>query len=141
MKTYQHTQKAKLILISVGAIGAVFVILGWILHPALFVVVPILLLTGWVFHSLTVEVADGELRWCFGPRLIRKRVPLAEIGIVKVVRTSTFEGWGIHYSRFGWLYNVSGRDAIAITLKDGKRFALGTDEPNKLAEALAHNAT
>jgi hypothetical protein len=43
---------------------------------------------------------------------------------------------GIHLSRFGWLYNVSGFDAVAIILKSGKRFALGTDEPDALLQAL-----
>jgi hypothetical protein len=141
MKTYQHIQKAKYLLVSVGAVGAVFAILGATMHPAFFVALPILLLIGWLFHSLSIEVADAKLRWWFGPGLIRKQAPRAEIASVKVVRTSLLEGWGIHYSRFGWLYNASGLDAIAITLKNGEHFVLGTDEPHKLAEALAQNAT
>ena len=51
------------------------------------------------------------------------------------------EGWGIHLSRFGWLYNVSGFDAVAITLVSGKRFALGTDEPQALLAALRNYPT
>ena len=99
--------------------------------------VPILLIAGWLFHSLTIEVADGELRWRFGPGWIRKRVSLDIIVSVQPVRTKVIEGWGIHLSRFGWLYNVSSYDAVAVTLKNGQRFALGTDEPTKLLAALA----
>jgi hypothetical protein len=31
---------------------------------------------------------------------------------------------------------VAGFDAVAITLKNGKQFALGTDEPDRLLTAL-----
>ena len=63
-------------------------------------------------------------------------MPLATVASAKVVRTSLLEGWGIHYSRFGWLYNVSGFDAVAVTLNNGKRFCLGSDEPETLAAEL-----
>lgn len=96
----------------------------------------LLAIAGWVFHSLTIEVGDGELRWRFGAGLISKQVPLNEITSAQRVRTSALEGWGIHWSRFGWLYNVSGYNAVAITLRNGKRFALGTDEPEALLAQL-----
>jgi hypothetical protein len=34
------------------------------------------------------------------------------------------------------LYNVSGRDAVEIQLDDGRRFRLGTDDPEGLVAAL-----
>lgn len=100
------------------------------------IVVPILVLCGWLFHSLTIEVGEGELRWRFGPGLIRKRVALDLILTAQPVRTNVHEGWGIHLSRFGWLYNVLGYDAVAIKMKNGQHFALGTDEPEALCIAL-----
>ena len=36
----------------------------------------------------------------------------------------------------GWLYNVSGWEAVEITLPSGKRFRLGTDEPRRLEQVL-----
>jgi len=82
-----------------------------------------------------VEITDRELRWKFGPGLIRKSVPLAEIVSAQPARTGP--SWGIHWSpRTGWLYNVSGFDAVAVTLRSGKKFALGTDEPQALAARL-----
>ena len=36
----------------------------------------------------------------------------------------------------GWLYNVSGYEAVEIALASGKRLRLGTDEPHRLAQAL-----
>jgi hypothetical protein len=32
----------------------------------------------------------------------------------------------------GWLDNVSGFDAVAIQLSNGRQFCVGTDEPEKL---------
>ena len=112
------------------------VIAAWAAWAPALLAAAILAGLGWLFHSLTIEIADGELRWWFGPGWIRKRVPLATVASAKVVRTSLLEGWGIHYSRFGWLYNVSGFDAVAVTLNNGKRFCLGSDEPETLAAEL-----
>lgn len=137
MKThYQHTQRGTLILIAM-AIATVITALGGLAMRPAWVAVPVLLLGAWLFHSLTIEVTDGELRWSFGPGLIRKRVSLDQIISAEPVRTNIIEGWGIHLSRFGWLYNVSGFDAVAVKMKNGQHFALGTDEPALLAALLA----
>lgn len=91
---------------------------------------------GWLFSSLTVCIEEGWLKWSFGPGLIRKKVPLADIESAEPVRNSWSCGWGIHYTPGGWLYNVSGMEAVRIVIKNGKRFRLGTDEPRELAEAI-----
>ena len=46
-------------------------------------------------------------------------------------------GWGIHLTPRGGLYNVSGFRAVAVRLKGGKRFLLGTDEPERVCEAIS----
>lgn len=68
--------------------------------------------------------------------VIRKRVPLGMITSAEPVRTNILESWGIHLSRFGWLYNISGYDAVAIRMKNGQHFALGTDESQALSDAI-----
>jgi hypothetical protein len=136
MKTYHHTQRGNLILLAV-AIAAVGILLCGIALKPLLIVLPMLALCAWLFHSLTIEIAEGELSWRFGAGWIRKRVPLDLIVSVEPVRTNVIEGWGIHLSRFGWLYNVSGLDAVAVKMKNGQHFALGTDEPGALAAHLA----
>jgi hypothetical protein len=135
MNTYHHTQRGRFILVAMLLATLGLLAVGLASRHALFVA-PIMALCGWLFHSLTIEVADGELRWRFGPGLIRKRVALDMIVSVTPVRTNVLEGWGIHLSRYGWLYNVSGFDAVAIELKDGKKLCLGTDEPEILAHYL-----
>jgi len=56
----------------------------------------------------------------FGPGIIRKRVRLADIVGCEAIRIQWWYGWGIHLTPYGWLYNVSGFDAVAITLRDGQ---------------------
>ena len=133
--SYRHTQRGTLILAVTLGLAAVFIGLGFAALKPLWVSVPILVVCAWLFHSLTIEITDRELCWRFGPGLIRKKVSLSEIVSAKPVRTGP--SWGIHWSpRLGWLYNVSGFDAVAVTLRGGKRFALGTDEPQALAARL-----
>ena len=136
MNTYKHTQHGTLIIVVMLLMSAAFIAIGATVSRPVLAIVPILVITGWLFHSLTIEIADGELRWCFGPGLIHKHVPLNEISSGQSVRTNVIEGWGIHLSRFGWLYNVSGFDAVAFKLKNGKSFCLGTDEPQALLAVL-----
>ena len=78
------------------------------------------------------------LSWQMG--LICKKVPLAEIAECEPIRIRWWYGWGIHLTPYGWLYNVSGLDAVAITLRDGRKFALGTDDPEGLVAAIRHSS-
>ena len=137
---YRHVQRSAGLWVMMLALAALFAVCGAFFLWPLALVAPLMLLTGWLFHSLTIEIDDRELRWQFGPGLIRKCIPLREITSAQPVRTNVLEGWGIHFSRFGILYNVSGFDAVAITLRNGKRFALGTDEPDALTRAISRPA-
>jgi len=89
-----------------------------------------------VFSSLTIEVADGRLSWHFGPGVLRKSVPVAAVAAAEPTTTMWWEGWGIHLTTRGWLYNVAGRRAVLFTRRDGTRFMLGSDEPEVLAAAV-----
>jgi len=135
MGTYHHTQRGTLILMALAVASASAAIGGFALRPV-FALVPILVMCAWLFHALTIEVTGSEVRWRFGPGWIRKRVALNMIVSAKPVRTNALEGWGIHPSRFRWLYNVSGFDAVAVKMKNGRHFALGTDKPEALCAAL-----
>ena len=133
--SYKHTQRGTVILAVTLGMAAVFIGLGFIVLKPLWISLPILLVIAWLFHSLTIEISNGELRWHFGAGLIRKSVPLANLVSAEPIRTGP--SWGIHWSpRLGWLYNVSGFDAVAVTLRSGEKFALGTDEAQKLSVRL-----
>ena len=57
------------------------------------------------------------------------------------VRNKWYFGWGLRKLQHGWMYNVWGLDAVELDLTDGKKFTIGTDEPEDLVAALsAHTA-
>ncbi|MEA3470923.1 MAG: hypothetical protein U9R24_04325 [Thermodesulfobacteriota bacterium] len=75
-------------------------------------------------------MGDGRIRCWFGSGLIGKKFNLTEITEVKAVRNPWYYGWGL--TPRGWLFNISGLDAVELTLKSGRHFRIGTDEQNKL---------
>ncbi len=106
--------------------------------PALLIATPLLLIAFAAFDGLTIRIDGQALSWRFGHLgYPRGRVALADIAAAAVTRTTFWEGWGIRYTRRGWLFNVSGFDAVLIRKTDGKTFLLGTDEPRRLVAAIA----
>ncbi len=141
MIRYEHTQPGTVVVASFLVGAAAFLFLQALI-PAprlvLLVAAGVLVLGVFLFCSLTVQITDRTLRWHFGPGLIHKQVPLSEIQGVEVTQTRFLHGWGIHLTPKGWLYNVSGFQAVVVRLKSGKQFLLGTDEPEQLQAALLH---
>jgi hypothetical protein len=135
MKSYQHTQPGRAIVKFLVVMFLVFGVASAFLHQ-LIVGTIIIAIAGWAFRSMTIEISDTDLTWYFGSGFPRKSVPLSEVASAEAVRTTFWNGWGIHYTPRGWLYNVSGYGAVAVTLRNGKRFCLGTDEPEKMAGEL-----
>ena len=134
---YRHTQVSRA---TVGVIGIAWVaVVWWSVRASGPVPVTTAILAGFVlviFSTLTVTVRDGAMVVFFGPGLIRRRIPLRRIREVRVVRTPWYYGWGIRLTPTGWLWNVSGLDGVEVQFDDGHRFRVGSDQPNRLAEAL-----
>jgi hypothetical protein len=135
---YRHTQVGWVIL---GALAATVLLFGGILAAARLttgglVAAALLIATGLLFGWLRVEVDDDELRARFGIGLIGKTIALSEVRSFSSVKNQWYWGWGIRLYPGGWLYNVSGTDAVEVILRDGKRYRIGTDEPAALADAL-----
>ena len=90
-----------------------------------------------LFSSLTVEIKDGFLRCHFGPGIIRSRFLLSEIKGARSVRNPWYSGWGIRWGPGRYvLWNVSGRGVVELVLNNGKRFRIGTDEPDALVDVI-----
>ena len=102
MTFYEHRQPGTAIIISILPSIAVIIILGLTQPPAspvnfmLIAVLIILVLCTILFASLTIRVTESELRWHFGPGLIRKKVALADIQQAEITATKFIYGWGIH---------------------------------------------
>ena len=135
---YRHTQVGTLTVVSVGAAIVVLVLItattGW--HFVSIGVLAILVVLVVLFYSLTVTVDQHELTCFFGPGLIRRRFGLAEIVGAVPVRNRWYYGWGIRLTPSGWMFNVSGLDAVELELVSGTRFRIGTDQPHELVRAI-----
>ena len=139
MTRYAHTQIGHVIVWSLLAIiliasgGSI----GSSAHRGPPMIVSIILLVCLVlFYRLRITIDAETLCASFGIGVIRKRVRLAEIVGCEAIRIRWWYGWGIHLTPYGWLYNVSEFGAVAITLRDGRNFALGTDDPHGLVDAI-----
>lgn len=122
---------------------AVFcVILAWSSgHRWLYLLAALFAVVAWLFSSLTIEVNEHELVSWFGPGFWHVHASLERIVAVERTTSSGLEGWGIRVTTRGMLYNVSGRDAVEIRLDDGRRFRLGTDDPDGLVAAVRSRIT
>jgi len=143
MATYNHTQPGNASRFSLGALFVLVIFATVMLGPRdpeairVFGVIALLLFAVLLmFHSLTVEIARGYLRLKFGLGLIRKSFRIKEIEHAEPIRTRWWYGWGIRLTPHGWLFSVSGFDAVKITLRNGRHYAIGTDEPDKLIAAI-----
>ena len=139
MTRYEHTQIGHVIIWSLLAIILIASggLIGSPFHREPPVVVSIILLICLVlFYKLRITIEDETLRASFGPGIIRKRVRPAEIVGCEPIRIRWWYGWGVHLTPCGWLYNVSDLDAVTITLRDGRKFALGTNDPHGLTTAI-----
>ncbi|MBN2431875.1 MAG: hypothetical protein JXQ27_10380 [Acidobacteria bacterium] len=89
-----------------------------------------------LFYDLSVVIRDRALTVFFGVGLIRKRFHLNEILSARAVRNPWYYGWGIRLTPYGWMFNVSGLGAVELELRSGRRFRIGTDEPDRLVAAI-----
>ena len=136
MHEYQHTQSGTLILCTLGSaavitggIAAFFSLIpGWVMLP--------LVVCAYLFSSLTVKVSREQVTLRFGPGLIKKSFAVIDICNVEIVRNHWYYGWGIKLTPHGWLYNVSGFEAVEIQLQNRRKYRIGTDEPRELHAAI-----
>jgi hypothetical protein len=136
--TYQHKQFGGISLLT--SVGGILVILGLVsqlgARPTLMIVLAVLVFIAVSCSSLTVSVTPSSLVFWFGPGILRRTEPLSNIESVEPVTNPWYYGIGLRVTPRGMLYSVSGLGAVEVTRRDGSRFRLGTDEPEKLTAAL-----
>ncbi len=137
-RVYRHTQigTALILVFTVTLLPLAAITVFVEPHPWYIAVLVLLVLIGAVFATLTVTVDAQDLRWHFSFGFWKKRLALSEIADAEPVRNTWWWGLGIRMTPHGWLYNVSGLDAVEITRTDGSTFRIGTDEPEALAAAI-----
>lgn len=88
------------------------------------------------FSWLTVSVQREGIKLSFGIGLVRRTIPYERIVSTTIVRNKWWYGWGIRLSPHGWMWNLSGLDAVELLYEDGKAFRIGTDDPKGLKRAI-----
>ncbi|MBV8074179.1 MAG: hypothetical protein JO140_02030 [Candidatus Eremiobacteraeota bacterium] len=139
---YEHRQFGTFIVaiaVAIDAVLAAILASSPVVRTETVVLGPAFVLVGiaaGLFSSLTIRVTRTQLQWWLGIKPLGMRVALAEIASAAPIKTNVFEGWGIHLTWHGWLWNVAGFNAVQIELRGGTRYALGTPEPEKLTQAI-----
>lgn len=153
---YEHTQKGGFwfyvcLVITLSLIPVLFIMrfysssqemtredqIGWwIGYFSLGITIPLMVWSTAMLYSLNVRIDNEFVHIVFGPWAFRKKYPLNRIMDCRLTESNLIHGWGIHMYKNGWIYNIRGFDAVEIELDSGKKIAIGTDEPKKLAEAI-----
>ena len=149
MTAYKHTQIGYLMLVVTLATLALF---AWVHitvsaepssidsgpHFAISVMMTLILFVLASFSTLTVSIDENHLRIKFGYGIFSRKFALDQIASVRTVKNHWYHGWGIRLWLWPkmWIYNVSGFDAVEITMKNGKAYRIGTDVPEELATAI-----
>ncbi|GMQ97670.1 MAG: hypothetical protein BMS9Abin17_0170 [Acidimicrobiia bacterium] len=94
--------------------------------------------TAVIFTRLSVTIDVTSVTVAFGFGWPKRAIEIAEITSVHQVRNRWYHGWGIRLLTGGWMYNVWGLDAIELDLSSGRKFRIGTDDPEGLLAALTH---
>ena len=144
MTSYKHTQIGYLILLILLALGLFYVWLYGVISTeigsnfAIIAVMALILFMLASFSTLKVTIDENYLRLKFGYGIFWKKFPVREIISAKTVKNHWYYGWGIRLWLwpYMWIYNVSGFDAVEITMKNGKIYRIGTDAPGELETAI-----
>ena len=140
---YRRTQVGTVTVVAVGGSVVLLALIGaktgW--HPVTVAVMVLLVAALGMFCCLTVEIDGRQLRCFFGPGLIRRTIAVHEIVAARPVRNPWYYGWGIRLTPSGWMCNVSGLDAVELSLASGARFRIGTDRPDDVIAALGTATT
>ncbi|MCK4524197.1 hypothetical protein KAU15_04650 [candidate division WOR-3 bacterium] len=89
-----------------------------------------------LFATLTVVINEKFLEARFGIGLIKKKFEIKDIKSCTIVKNHWWNGWGIRKIYKGWLFNVSGLDAVELVMKNGHVYRVGTDDPEELSKAI-----
>lgn len=135
---YRHRQIGYLTVVLVIALCILIALIMYIegLNWVALAVLAILAVSLVFFSSLTVVIDQDTLEIRFGAGIVRKRFRLSDIESCGRVRNPWYYGWGIRSIPHGWLFSVSGLDAVEIVMKTGKTYRIGTDEPEALEAAI-----
>lgn len=104
----------------------------------IFMIVDLTLLTALlIFYKLTILIDNTTLSFKMGIGLIGKSYKISDIKSCTPVRNSLFLGFGIKMLWNGWLYNVSGLQAIELHFYSKDSIVrIGTNQPDEISKVV-----
>lgn len=108
-------------------IGLVFFTLFGIAFAGLF----------WI-NKLQTRIDDTGIHVRFFP-YTKRSFDWGEVEHCEVIPYDFVGGWGIRFwTQYGTVYNVQGGQGLYVQLKNKKKFLVGTQRPQELAQCIAH---
>jgi hypothetical protein len=89
-----------------------------------------------VIARLRTRLSSRTVEFQFSPFLSRK-YDWSDIESAEVIDYGFVGGWGIRLgTKYGTVYNVSGKMGLQLRLKNGKRIVIGTQKPEQIQNWL-----
>ena len=88
------------------------------------------------FMTLSTKITEKTIHIRFFP-FVNKTIPWNDVEKAEVVRYGFVGGWGIRLgTQYGTAYNMSGNIGLAIQLKSGVKYLLGTQKEEEVSVLL-----
>lgn len=103
----------------------------------------LLVMIGFVyfFYAITLKtwIHPKGIVVSFFPFFKKKQFQFKDIVSATVVSYRFVGGYGLRYStKYGTIYNIKGNKGLALTMKNGKKFMIGTQHSVQVAELVKH---
>ena len=105
-----------------------------VLHALVLVILGLMIANS---YNLSITVDEENFHFQMWPGLLEKTISLSEIENCEAVQNKRRYGFGIRRIKWAWLYNVSGLQAVELTITGAEqKLRVGTFEPEKVCEAV-----
>ncbi len=95
-----------------------------------------LLIALFYFLQLKTRITSEEISFTFFP-LASKKVKWEDVSEAEIVNYGFVGGWGIRlWTSYGTVYNTKGKMGLAIKLKNGSKFLIGTQKETELKNVI-----
>lgn len=104
--------------------------------PFIFVVIYILTILFLAFSKLKIVISNNEIR--INHLLFFKKVIRLSDVVDYRITDYDFVGYGIRKTKkYGTVYNVKGKDGLAITLNNGNKYLIGSQKVTQFLKSLS----
>ena len=88
-------------------------------------------------YKMVIEIDENQISFKFGIGLFKRTYQIYDLTSCSSVRSSLLNGFGIRKIANGWLYNISGLDAIELQFIDKKNvIRIGTNKPDEISRIV-----